>query len=213
MPGVTACDRLSGPCHRAASLRWPLLVALGLGLTGAGAEPYPSKPIKLIVPYTPGSPVDVLARVVTQQAVGAAGADHRDRQPARGRYHDRQQACGRRRTGRLYAADRRHEPDHFGVALSQSRLRSGQEFRRRRHAGEQPAGAGDRAQRSGEDRSGVHRLRQGPSGQVELRLRTGDAAAHPGRSPSRPSPAPISPAFPTRAARKRSPTCWAAGST
>ena len=43
------------------------LVALGLGLTGAGAEPYPSKPIKLIVPYTPGSPVDVLARVVTQK--------------------------------------------------------------------------------------------------------------------------------------------------
>src|SRR5262249_20090679 len=26
----------------------------------------PSKPIKMIVPYTPGSPVDVLARVVTQ---------------------------------------------------------------------------------------------------------------------------------------------------
>ena len=43
------------------------LVALGLGLTGAVAEPYPSKPIKLIVPYTPGSPVDVLARVVTQK--------------------------------------------------------------------------------------------------------------------------------------------------
>ena len=40
---------------------------MGLGLTGAGAEPYPSKPIKLIVPYTPGSPVDVLARVVTQK--------------------------------------------------------------------------------------------------------------------------------------------------
>jgi tripartite-type tricarboxylate transporter receptor subunit TctC len=43
------------------------LIALGLGLTGAGAEPFPTKPIKLIVPYTPGSPVDVLARVVTQK--------------------------------------------------------------------------------------------------------------------------------------------------
>jgi len=30
------------------------------------AQAYPSKPIKMIVPYTPGSPVDVLARVVTQ---------------------------------------------------------------------------------------------------------------------------------------------------
>src|SRR5712671_1717723 len=32
----------------------------------AQVQTYPSKPIKMIVPYTPGSPVDVLARVVTQ---------------------------------------------------------------------------------------------------------------------------------------------------
>ena len=46
------------------------LVAAALGATGAAAQTYPSKPIKMIVPYTPGSPVDVLARVVTQ-ALGA----------------------------------------------------------------------------------------------------------------------------------------------
>src|SRR5712671_1978598 len=34
----------------------------------AQSQTYPSKPIKMIVPYTPGSPVDVLARVVTQAA-------------------------------------------------------------------------------------------------------------------------------------------------
>lgn len=42
----------------------------GLGLASAAAQgnpPYPSKPIRVIVPYTSGSPVDVLARVVTQQ--------------------------------------------------------------------------------------------------------------------------------------------------
>jgi len=43
------------------------LVAADAGLTPTVAQTYPSKPIKLIVPYTPGSPVDVLARVVTQQ--------------------------------------------------------------------------------------------------------------------------------------------------
>ena len=36
--------------------------------TQAQAQTFPSKPIKMIVPYTPGSPVDVLARVVTQAA-------------------------------------------------------------------------------------------------------------------------------------------------
>jgi tripartite-type tricarboxylate transporter receptor subunit TctC len=43
------------------------LVALGLGLCAANAQSFPDKVIKLIVPYVPGSPVDVLARVVTQQ--------------------------------------------------------------------------------------------------------------------------------------------------
>src|SRR5438270_2372561 len=42
------------------------IAAIGLGLTPAAAQTYPAKPIKMIVPYTPGSPVDVLARVVTQ---------------------------------------------------------------------------------------------------------------------------------------------------
>jgi tripartite-type tricarboxylate transporter receptor subunit TctC len=42
------------------------ILATGLCTTPAGAETYPSRPIKVIVPYTPGSPVDVLARVVTQ---------------------------------------------------------------------------------------------------------------------------------------------------
>src|SRR3954469_385020 len=42
------------------------IVSIGLGLAPAAAQTYPTKPIKMIVPYTPGSPVDVLARVVTQ---------------------------------------------------------------------------------------------------------------------------------------------------
>jgi tripartite-type tricarboxylate transporter receptor subunit TctC len=49
------------------------LLATDLGLAPAAAETYPSKPIKMIVPYTPGSPVDVLARVVTQHAAARLG--------------------------------------------------------------------------------------------------------------------------------------------
>ena len=42
-----------------------LIVGLGLANIGFGhAQSYPSKAIKLILPYTPGSPNDVLARLV-----------------------------------------------------------------------------------------------------------------------------------------------------
>src|SRR5712671_2124621 len=36
-------------------------------LEGALAQSYPDKPIRLVVPFVPGSPVDVLGRVVSQQ--------------------------------------------------------------------------------------------------------------------------------------------------
>jgi len=43
-----------------------VMLAISLCGSAAEAQTYPSRPIKVIVPYTPGSPVDVLARVVTQ---------------------------------------------------------------------------------------------------------------------------------------------------
>ena len=48
-------------------------VMLAICATAADAQSYPVKPIKVIVPYTPGSPVDVLARVVTQQVAARLG--------------------------------------------------------------------------------------------------------------------------------------------
>jgi tripartite-type tricarboxylate transporter receptor subunit TctC len=43
------------------------LVSVCLALSSAQAQDYPSKTIKLIVPFTPGGPVDALGRVVAQQ--------------------------------------------------------------------------------------------------------------------------------------------------
>src|SRR5215211_8010484 len=53
--------------------RTSAMLVIACCATVANAQTYPSKPIKVIVPYTPGSPVDVLARVVTQQVSARLG--------------------------------------------------------------------------------------------------------------------------------------------
>src|SRR5690242_16834595 len=49
------------------------IVATVLSLSPAQAQPYPDRVIKLVVPFVPGSPVDVLARVVSQQMTARLG--------------------------------------------------------------------------------------------------------------------------------------------
>src|SRR5262249_48484703 len=41
--------------------------------TAASAQPYPSQPIRMIVPFTPGSPNDVVARLLGQQMTTRLG--------------------------------------------------------------------------------------------------------------------------------------------
>ena len=50
-----------------------LLAGAALGLAPAQAQQYPDRVIKLVVPFVPGSPVDVLARVVSQQMTTRLG--------------------------------------------------------------------------------------------------------------------------------------------
>jgi len=49
------------------------LVVAALGATVAAAQPYPSRPVSLIVPFTPGGPVDQVARVVSEHMRGTLG--------------------------------------------------------------------------------------------------------------------------------------------
>ncbi len=48
-------------------------LALAAFSCGAMAQPYPSKPVKLIVPYGPGGPSDIVARVLADEMAKALG--------------------------------------------------------------------------------------------------------------------------------------------
>ena len=48
---------------------WTAILALGLAafaLDSARAQSYPSKPVRLIVPFAAGGPIDVMGRLVAQ---------------------------------------------------------------------------------------------------------------------------------------------------
>src|SRR5450432_1283625 len=60
-----------------------LLLAAATALP-AQAQPYPNRPIRLIVPFPPGGPVDVMARVVVQRLAVGLGQVIIDNRPGAG---------------------------------------------------------------------------------------------------------------------------------
>src|ERR1035437_8236252 len=62
--------------RRGGDMHWLLRAAslvLLMSALCAGAQTYPNKPIRLVVPYPPGALTDLLARIVGQKLAGALG--------------------------------------------------------------------------------------------------------------------------------------------
>ncbi len=55
------------------ALGWMLSTAALVFAAGAGAQDYPSKPIRVLVPFAPGGVVDTTARILTQKMTERLG--------------------------------------------------------------------------------------------------------------------------------------------
>jgi tripartite-type tricarboxylate transporter receptor subunit TctC len=53
--------------HYAARIVALVLLSLAVAMPAGGQTPYPNRPIKIIVPYTPGTGIDILARLIGQK--------------------------------------------------------------------------------------------------------------------------------------------------
>ena len=188
------------------------MLAIACCATAASAQTYPSKPIKVIVPYTPGSPVDVLARVVTQQVSARLGQSIViDNRPGAGTT-----------IGTKLAASA--DPDGYTLLIGATSFMLSfslypnldydpvKSFAPVAMLALQPAGAGDRAVGAGHHRAGIRRPTRRPIRASSISVSVWAPCRRSWASRSRRSPAPTSPASPTRAVRRPSPICSAAAS-
>jgi tripartite-type tricarboxylate transporter receptor subunit TctC len=75
---------------------WTAILALGIAvfaLDSARAQSYPNKPVRLIVPFAAGGPIDVMGRLVAQWLSSRLAAS-RGRQQAGCQRRHRDAGCG-----------------------------------------------------------------------------------------------------------------------
>ena len=57
--------------------RFLFLLLLAFGVSAAQAQPYPSKPVRIIVGFAAGGPSDIVARLIAQQLTDRLGRQAR----------------------------------------------------------------------------------------------------------------------------------------
>ena len=148
-----------------------LALASALLALPASAQNFPDKPIHIIVPFTPGSATDVVARAAGGGHDQEPGPDGHRREQAGRRRHDRRRPGRQGRPRRLHAARQLLGAHGQSGDLSQHDLRHGEG-----PAGRQPARRA--AQHHGrlaveglEDRGRLREGGEGGAGQAHLRHR------------------------------------------
>ena len=195
-----------------AGLRVLMLKTAGLLLAltaAAAAQDYPTKPVRVIVPFPPGAINDTVGRMIATQLERAPRQAVHRRQPQRRRRRDRHRARRQRAEGRLHAAGRLAGEHGQSLAL-QAVLRADKASRRSPWWPPRRTCCWCNPDLPVKSVQGADRLRQTEAGRGAICVGRRRQLPAPGRRAVQAEAGVDMCTCRSRAADRRSSTCWAA---